>query len=87
MWTTYEVPERYKYTKVTKEYQMNKSISSDGRIQSNGWSVGKKTTRRKTSINLDEDIGRVLEKRSEDSGLLISRLINDSLRTHFGLTI
>ena len=66
---------------------MNKSISSDGRIQSKGWSVGKKTTRRKTSINLDEDIGRVLDKKSKDSGKFLGRIINDSLRTHFGLTI
>ena len=66
---------------------MNKSISRDGRIQSKGWSVGKKTTRRKTSINLDEDIGRVLEKRSEDTGLLFSKIINDSLRTHLGLSV
>ena len=66
---------------------MNKSISSDGRIQSKGWSVGKKTTRRKTSINLDEDIGRVLDKKSEDTGLLFSKIINDSLRTHLGLSV
>ena len=73
--------------KVTKEYQMNKSISSDGRIQSKGWSVGKKTTRRKTSINLDEDIGRVLDQRTEETGLLLGRIINDSLRTHLGLSV
>ena len=66
---------------------MDKSISSDGRIQSKGWSVGKKTTRRKTSINLDEDIGRVLDKKSEDTGLLFSKIINDSLRTHLGLSV
>ena len=66
---------------------MNKSISSDGRIQSKGWSVGKKTTRRKTSINLDEDIGRVLDKKTEETGLLFGKLINDSLRTHLGLTV
>ena len=66
---------------------MNKSISRDGRIQSKGWSVGKKTTRRKTSINLDEDIGRVLDKKSEDTGLLFGRIINDSLRTHLGLSV
>ena len=66
---------------------MNKSISSDGRIQSKGWSMGKKVTRRKTSINLDEDIGRVLDKKSEDTGLLFSKIINDSLRTHLGLSV
>ena len=66
---------------------MNKSISRDGRIQSKGWSVGKKTTRRKTSINLDEDLSRVLDKKSEDTGLFLGRIINDSLRTHFGMTI
>ena len=66
---------------------MNKSISSDGRIQSKGWSVGKKTTRRKTSINLDEDIGRVLDKKTEETGLFLGRIINDSLRTHFGMSV
>ena len=66
---------------------MNKSISSDGRIQSKGWSVGKKTTRRKTSINLDEDIGRVLDQKTEETGLLFSKIINDSLRTHLGLSV
>ena len=66
---------------------MNKSISSDGRIQSKGWSVGKKTTRRKTSINLDEDIGRVLDQKTEETGLLLGRIINDSLRTHFGMSL
>ena len=66
---------------------MKEIISSDGRIQSKGWSVGKKTTRRKTSINLDEDIGRVLDKKSEDTGLFLGRIINDSLRTHFGMSL
>ena len=66
---------------------MNKSISSDGRIQSNGWSVGKKTTRRKTSINLDEEVGRVLDQKTEETGLLLGRIINDSLRTHLGLSV
>jgi hypothetical protein len=66
---------------------MNKSISSDGRIQSKGWSVGKKTTRRKTSINLDEDIGRVLDQKTEETGLFLGRIINDSLRTHFGMSV
>ena len=66
---------------------MNKSISSGCRIQSKGWSVGKKTTRRKTSINLDEDLSRVLDKKSEDTGLFLGRIINDSLRTHFGMSV
>ena len=66
---------------------MKEIISSDGRIQSKGWSVGKKTTRRKTSINLDEDIGRVLDKKTEETGLFLGRIINDSLRTHFGMSL
>ena len=66
---------------------MKEIISSDGRIQSKGWSVGKKTTRRKTSINLDEDLSRVLDKKSEDTGLFLGRIINDSLRTHFGMSV
>ena len=66
---------------------MKEIISSDGRIQSKGWSVGKKTTRRKTSINLDEDIGRVLDQKTEETGLFLGRIINDSLRTHFGMSL
>ena len=66
---------------------MKEIISSDGRIQSKGWSVGKKTTRRKTSINLDEDIGRVLDQKTEETGLFLGRIINDSLRTHFGMLL
>ena len=66
---------------------MKEIISSDGRIQSKGWSVGKKTTRRKTSINLDEDIGRVLDQKTEETGLFLGRIINDSLRTHLGLSV
>jgi len=66
---------------------MKEIISSDGRIQSKGWSVGKKTTRRKTSINLDEDIGRVLDQKTEETGLFLGRIINDSLRTHFGMSV
>ena len=66
---------------------MKEIISSDGRIQSKGWSVGKKTTRRKTSINLDEDIGRVLDQKTEETGLFLGRIINDSLRTHLSLDL
>ena len=66
---------------------MKEIISSDGRIQSKGWSVGKKTTRRKTSINLDEEVGRVLDQKTEETGLLFSKIINDSLRTHLGLSV
>ena len=66
---------------------MKEIISRDGRIQSKGWSVGKKTTRRKTSINLDEEVGRVLDQKTEETGLLLGRIINDSLRTHLGLSV
>ncbi len=57
------------------------------RHQNNGWSVGKKTTRRKTSINLDEDVGRVLDQKTEETGLFLGRIINDSLRSHFGMSL
>ena len=66
---------------------MKEIISSDGRIQSKGWSVGKKTTRRKTSINLDDEVGRVLDQKTEETGLFLGRIINDSLRTHFGMSV
>ena len=62
-------------------------FSKKKRYQTKGWSHGKLTKKRLTSINLDEDIGRVLDKKSKDSGKFLGRIINDSLRTHFGLTI
>jgi len=73
---------------------MNQKTSSDSldfsqkpRFQINGWDIGKKTTRRKFSVNLDEEVGKVLDKKSQDSGLFMSRIINDSLRSHFGMSV
>jgi hypothetical protein len=57
------------------------------RIQKNGYSYGKRTVTRKTSINLDKDLGEFLTRKSEETGVLFSRLINESLRNHFGLTL
>ena len=62
-------------------------FTEKSRHQNNGWSVGKKTTRRKTSINLDEDLGRVLDQKTEETGLFLGRIINDSLRSHFGMSL
>ena len=62
-------------------------FSKKKRYQIKGWSHGKLTKKRLTSINLDEDIGRVLDKKSKDSGQFLSRIINDSLRSHFKMTL
>lgn len=62
-------------------------FSKTKRIQTKGYSIGKKTRKRKTSINLDEDIGKVLDKKSRQSNLFIGRIINDSLRQHFNLVV
>ena len=55
------------------------------RVQENGWSVGQRTKKRKTSINLDSDIANVIEEKRKSTGFYFGKIINDSLRSHFGL--
>ena len=55
------------------------------RIQKDGMSIGRFTTKMRTSIYIDEDLGKVMKKKSKEYGGVMSRLINDSLRQHFGL--
>jgi hypothetical protein len=57
------------------------------RIQKDGWNKGVFTTKMRTSIYIDEDLGKVLKKKSKDFGGVMSRLINQSLREHFGLVV
>ena len=64
---------------------MKKQTSN--RIQSKGWSHGRLTEKKRTSINLDKDIGKMIEKRSKETGLFVSRIINDSLRQQFNMVI
>ena len=64
-----------------------KKKQSSNRIQSKGWSVGKQTLKKRTSINLDSDIGKMIEKKSKETGLFVSRIINDSLRNQFNIVI
>ena len=59
--------------------------SKNRRIQKNGWSMGKQTTRRKFSLSLDQDIGEHLDKLKEEKGIFLGRIINDTLRNHFQL--
>ena len=61
-------------------------FSKKKRYQTKGWSHGKLTKKRLTSINLDQDVGEVLDKKSKDSGQFVGRIINDSLRSHFGMS-
>jgi len=60
---------------------------TNNRVQSNGWSIGKQTVKKRTSINLDSDIGKMIERKSKETGLYISRIINDSLRQQFNMVI
>ena len=60
---------------------------TNNRVQSKGWSVGKQTVKKRTSINLDSDIGKMIEKKSKETGLFVSRIINDSLRNQFNMVI
>ena len=60
---------------------------TNNRVQSKGWSIGKQTVKKRTSINLDSDIGKMIEKKSNETGLFVSRIINDSLRNQFNMVI
>ena len=60
---------------------------SSKRVQQKGWSVGENTKPRKTSINLDTDIANVIEEKRKSTGFFFGKIVNDSLRSHFGLVI
>ena len=60
---------------------------SNKRIQKKGWSIGDNTKTRKTSINLDTDIAKVIEEKRESTGFFFGKIVNDSLRCHFRLVI
>ena len=60
---------------------------SKKRIQKKGWSIGDNTKTRKTSINLDTDIADVIEGKRKKTGFFFGKIVNDSLRSHFGLVI
>ena len=60
---------------------------SSKRVQHKGWSVGENTKTRKTSINLDSDVANVIEEKKKSTGFYFGKIINDSLRSHFGLVI
>ena len=55
------------------------------RTQKDGWNKGVFTTKMRTSIYIDEDLGKVMKKKSKEYGGVMSRLINQSLRDHFGM--
>ena len=67
------------------EYMKKKQTSN--RIQSKGWSHGRLTDKKRTSINLDKDIGEMIERKSKETGLFVSRIINESLRQQFNMVI
>ncbi len=60
---------------------------SSKRVQHKSWSVGENTKTRKTSINLDTDIANVIEGKRKETGFFFGKIVNDSLRSHFGLVI
>ena len=64
-----------------------KKQTNNNRVQSKGWSHGILTDKKRTSINLDSDIGKMIESKSKETGLFVSRTINDSLRSHFNMVI
>ena len=64
-----------------------KKQTTNNRVQSKGWSHCRLSDKKRTSINLDSDIGKMIEKKSKETGLFISRIINDSLRQQFNMVI
>ena len=68
---------------------MNKTTNKKRtkRIQKDGWNTGVFTTKMRTSIYIDEDLGKVMKKKSKQYGGVMSRLINQSLREHFGMVL
>ena len=63
------------------------------RVQQKGWSVGVNTKKRKTTINLDTDIANVIEEKRKTmmkeykQDFPFGKIINDGLRSHFGLVL
>ena len=68
---------------------MNKTTNKKRtkRIQKDGWNKGVFTTKMRTSIYIDEDLGKLMKKKSKQYGGVMSRLINQSLREHFGMVL
>ena len=68
---------------------MNKKITNtrNKRTQKDGWNKGVFTTKMRTSIYIDEELGKVLKKKSKEYGSVLSRLINQSLRKHFNMVV
>ena len=56
------------------------------RTQKDGWNKGVFTTKYRSSLYLDEDLGKVLKKKSKKlyDGVM-SRCINQELREHLGM--
>ena len=55
------------------------------RTQKDGWNTGVFTTKFRTSVYLDEELGRVMKSKIKEYDDVMSRLINESLREHFGM--
>ena len=68
---------------------MNKKNTNtrNKRTQKDGWNTGVFTTKFRTSIYIDETLGKVMKKKSKEYGGNMSRLINESLRQHFGMVV
>ena len=68
---------------------MNKKNTNtrNKRIQKDGWNTGVFTTKLRTSIYIDETLGKLLKKKSKESGSNMIRLINQSLNDYFGLVV
>ena len=68
---------------------MNKKNTNtrNKRTQKDGWNTGVFTTKFRTSIYIDETLGKVIKKKSKEYGGNMSRLINQSLNEYFGLVV
>ena len=48
---------------------------SSKRVQKKGWSLGENTKTRKTSINLDTDIAKVIEEKRKSTGFFFGKIV------------
>ena len=55
--------------------------------QKNGWRIGENTIARKLTIQVDADVGTMLNEKKKQTGITFGRIINYSLKKDFGLVV
>ena len=64
----------------TENSNWNVDFTKNPRIQHQGYNFGKRTTKRKTSLGLDYDLGQILDQLCENNGRSINKNFNHYFR-------